>query len=309
MASTVIPGLSYRDAKAAMRWLEDVLGFRTQVMIEGPGGSVAHAQMTFGDGMVMLGSAGKDGGAAGLVRHPDEVGGVETQAPYLVVQDAAAVYARARAAGAAIVQELEEKPYGGKAFSCRDPEGHLWFVGEYDPWIPQSEAGAPPQPVDAAKLNPYASFRDGRAPLPVLEATAAKLEAIACGMTPEQLETPRAEGKWSPKEVLAHLADCEISFGFRLRQTLAGLADGSAVTIQPFDQGTWAERYGAYDVPGALATFSALRGWNLRLIGTVTEADKARKTVHPERGPMNFWTIVETMAGHDVNHLRQLGAD
>lgn len=69
-----------------------------------------------------------------MMAQPDEIGGRETQAPYLIVADCDAVYATAKAAGAEIVLELEEKDYGGKGFTCRDPEGHVWYVGSYDPW-------------------------------------------------------------------------------------------------------------------------------------------------------------------------------
>ena len=101
---------------------------------------------------------------------------------------------------------------------------------------------------------------------------------------------------------MAHLADCEGVFSFRLRQTLAE----EHHVVQPFDQEVWAQRYAGYDLDSALALFQAARNWNLRLLTTVTEADRHHPTTHPERGTMTFWTIVETMAGHDINHLRQL---
>ena len=91
-------------------------------------------------------------------------------------------------------------------------------------------------------------------------------------------------------------------FGFRLRQTLAQ----EHAVIQPFDQEAWAERYGAYDFASALGMFVAARNWNLKLLGTISAADQHRPTTHPERGTMIFWTIVETMAGHDINHLEQI---
>jgi uncharacterized glyoxalase superfamily protein PhnB len=71
---------------------------------------------------------------------PEEIGLRETQAPYLVVSDCAAIYQTAKDAGAVMVRELAEMEYGGKAFSCRDPEGHLWSLGEYDPWEQSSPA-------------------------------------------------------------------------------------------------------------------------------------------------------------------------
>ena len=153
------------------------------------------------------------------------------------------------------------------------------------------------------ELNPYAVFLGGQDPAPVLAATPARLEALACAMTPEQLTAPRAPGKWSPREILAHLADCELAFSFRLRQVLAG-----APLIQPFDQTAWSAHYAAYETPAALALFSAARAWNLTLLTQVTPEDRTLPATHPERGAMHFQTIVETMAGHDLNHLQQLEA-
>ena len=132
--STVIPGTRYRDCHKAIDWLVDVLGFEKQAVYEGPDGTVLHAQLTFGNGMVMLGSASNESAWRSLMAQPDEIGGRTTATINLIVTDAAPLYERARAAGAEMVQELAEMPYGGKAFGCRDPEGHLWSVGEYDPW-------------------------------------------------------------------------------------------------------------------------------------------------------------------------------
>jgi uncharacterized damage-inducible protein DinB len=97
---------------------------------------------------------------------------------------------------------------------------------------------------------------------------------------------------------MAHLADCELAFGFRLRQGAAGVQ-----MIQPFDQDDWARNYGAYDFAMAMETYRALRAWNLAFIRSLTEEQRARVITHPERGTMTVWTIVETMAGHDLHHL------
>jgi uncharacterized glyoxalase superfamily protein PhnB len=83
---------------------------------------------------VMLGSQSNPGVWSEWMVQPDEIGGRETQTVALIVTDAAAVYATALAAGAQIIQELAEMPYGGKAFGCTDLEGHRWSIGEYDPW-------------------------------------------------------------------------------------------------------------------------------------------------------------------------------
>jgi uncharacterized glyoxalase superfamily protein PhnB len=130
--ATVIPCLRYRDAPAAIAWLCRAFGFEKQLEVSGPGGTIAHAQLTFGNGMIMLGSVA-DSEFGRFMRQPDQAGG-ETQTPYVIVSDADALYARAKAAGAKIVMEINDEDYGGRGFSCLDPEGHLWNFGTYDPW-------------------------------------------------------------------------------------------------------------------------------------------------------------------------------
>ena len=131
--STVIPGHRYRNAPAAIEWLCTVFGFERQAVYESEEGVVHHAQLTLGSGMIMLGSARDDKHSASF-RLPDEIGGVETRSVYLVVPDADAAYARAVAAGANIISPPQDKPYGGRDFGVRDPEGHTWWAGTYDPW-------------------------------------------------------------------------------------------------------------------------------------------------------------------------------
>lgn len=135
--ATVIPSLRYRDAPAAIEWLCKAFGFEKHA-VYAEGDIVHHAQLAFGNGMVMLGSTDNRSAWGKRMVQPDEIGGRQTQACYVVVSDCAAHYARARAAGAQIVDELEAKDYGGSGYSCRDPEGHLWSFGDYDPWADHS---------------------------------------------------------------------------------------------------------------------------------------------------------------------------
>jgi uncharacterized glyoxalase superfamily protein PhnB len=133
--ATVIPVLRYRDAPAAIEWLCQTFGFEKHLVVPNEDGTIAHAQLSFGNGMVMLGSVLKDETEFGrLMKQPDEIGGAETQAAYVVVNDADAVYVRAKATGAKIVIEIKDEDYGGRGFSCYDLEGHLWSFGTYDPW-------------------------------------------------------------------------------------------------------------------------------------------------------------------------------
>jgi len=131
--ATVIPALRYRDASAAIEWLCEAFGFEKQLAVPNEQGGIAHAQLSFGNGMIMLGSV-SESEFGNLMKQPDEIGGAETQSPYLIVEDADAVYAKAKAAGAEIVIEIKDEDYGGRGFSCRDLEGHLWNLGTYDPW-------------------------------------------------------------------------------------------------------------------------------------------------------------------------------
>jgi DinB superfamily len=154
------------------------------------------------------------------------------------------------------------------------------------------------------ELNPYASCLDGQDPIPVLTTTVERLNALAANLSGPEIIARPAPDKWSICEIVSHLADCEIVFSFRLRQALAE----EHALIQPFDQDIWAKRYGAYTFEAALTLFTALRNWNLLYLTTVSQDDRHHPTTHPERGTMTFWTIVETMAGHDINHLQRLEA-
>jgi uncharacterized glyoxalase superfamily protein PhnB len=131
--ATVIPCLRYRDAPAAIEWLCRAFGFEQHLVVPNPDGTIAHAQLSFCNGMVMLGSV-VESEFGRLMKQPDEIGGAETQTAYVIVSDADAVYARAKAADATIVLDIKDEDYGGRDFTCRDPEGHLWSFGTYDPW-------------------------------------------------------------------------------------------------------------------------------------------------------------------------------
>jgi len=151
-------------------------------------------------------------------------------------------------------------------------------------------------------LNPYDRFLDGRPLETILAATPGALGYVIEALGAERSAIPPAPGKWSAAEIACHLADAELVFAFRLRQTLAE----DAPVIQPFDQDKWAASYSGVSPGLALGVFSSLRRWNLRLIGLALPAAADRPVTHPERGTMTFLTIVETMAGHDLNHLGQL---
>ena len=136
----------------------------------------------------------------------------------------------------------------------------------------------------------------------LMRETPRRLRELAERLGPAGLEHSLGPGKWPAKSILSHLADCEIVFAFRLRQTLA-MDDH---LIQPFDQERWALPYDSMSAQHALKVFTSVRGWNLAFIKALTAEDLTRKVTHPERGEMTMNTILETIAGHDNNHLRQL---
>jgi DinB superfamily len=151
-------------------------------------------------------------------------------------------------------------------------------------------------------VNPYAAFLGTRDPRQVIADTSARLHQLINTIGEARADEAPAPQKWSAREILCHLADCEIVFAFRLRQTLAEPHH----IIQPFDQDLWATNYNGYDVQSALAVFTAVRNFNVKLIAALPPEAFSKPVSHPERGTMTFETIVETMGGHDLNHIGQI---
>ncbi|MEO1091021.1 MAG: VOC family protein [Pseudomonadota bacterium] len=137
MSSSIVPTMRYADAARMIDWLDQAFGFAPRLVVEDGQGGIAHAQLVLGNAMIMLGTA-RDDEFGALQSTPAVLGGT-TQSPYVIVADVDALCARARAADAEIVIEPRDEDYGGRSFSCRDPEGHLWNFGSYDPW-----AASPP---------------------------------------------------------------------------------------------------------------------------------------------------------------------
>jgi DinB superfamily len=141
-----------------------------------------------------------------------------------------------------------------------------------------------------------------RNPLEALEANSKRVETVARRLGEAGLSRSYGPGKWTGKQILAHLADAEIGIGFRVRQVLSE----ENHRIQPWDEGAWARRYTDVDVESALASYLASRRWNLSLLRGLSAQDLEREAFHPERGPEKLGTVVRVLAGHDLNHLAQL---
>lgn len=131
--SPLVATMRYKDAPAAIEWLCDALGFERHLVVPDDGGGIAHAQLRFGNGMIMLGSD-RDDAFGSVQRAPTSADAVVTQSVYLIVDDPDAHYQRALDAGAQVVMPIRDEDYGGRGFTIRDPGGHVWTVGSYDPW-------------------------------------------------------------------------------------------------------------------------------------------------------------------------------
>jgi uncharacterized glyoxalase superfamily protein PhnB len=129
----VMPTVRYRDVPAAVAWLCTAFGMQVHRAVAGDDGRARYAELEFGGNLLMIAPI-EDTPFGKLMVQPDEIGGVETQLCYLHVDDVAGHYARARAAGAEIVLDIEDEANSGRGYSCRDPEGHLWNFGTYHPW-------------------------------------------------------------------------------------------------------------------------------------------------------------------------------
>ncbi len=152
--------------------------------------------------------------------------------------------------------------------------------------------------------NPYAKYVAGQDAGLLVRQFPPRLESLISQIGDAGMVRSLKPGKWTVSEILCHLADTEIAFSFRWRQTLAE----ENHTVQPFNQDLWAPRYPSIDGRQALRTFLALRAWNAILLEKLLPGDWDRAAIHPELGQLSFKTLVEIMAGHDLHHLAQLQA-
>ena len=132
----IIPSIGYQDAKKAIKWLCDAFNFDEGAVYETDEGKIAHAQLTYKGNMIMLGSSDSGSEFSNFIRHPKQMSGFVTQSPYIIVDDdeIEAHYEKAKLHGAEILLELKSEDYGGKNYTCKDLEGHIWNFGSYDPW-------------------------------------------------------------------------------------------------------------------------------------------------------------------------------
>jgi len=146
----------------------------------------------------------------------------------------------------------------------------------------------------------------GLEPLQVQGATSKKLEKFLAEISPAKLRKRPAPEKWSIAEIVAHLADVEIVIGWRVRSILGS----PGTSIQAFDQESWliSGHYDQREPSESVAQFSAVRGANLRLYKSLSPEQWKHYGIHSERGQESVEHIVRMIAGHDINHLKQIEA-
>jgi uncharacterized damage-inducible protein DinB len=143
-----------------------------------------------------------------------------------------------------------------------------------------------------------------RDPLDVLRQTAFQMDAVLGRLDETAASWRPAPGKWSIREIVAHLADCELVLGARLRWAAAQPGSGLAA----FDQDKWAATARYREIPAAVsaAAFRALREWNLNFVDRLNAEERNGYAIHEERGRQTLADILSLSAGHDINHLKQM---
>jgi len=150
--------------------------------------------------------------------------------------------------------------------------------------------------------TPYAEYVEGRDPVEVLEASLRAYQGARDRLTPQDWNRPWAEGKWTLRQILVHVAQWEMIFGVRLRCALG--VDG--FVIAPIDQDDLMREADAVDGPTAFATFEAVRRMNLAFARHLSRDERARVVQHAERSAIDVNDLLTTLAGHPVHHLRQM---
>lgn len=159
-------------------------------------------------------------------------------------------------------------------------------------------------PATPSYVNETIALLGDRDPLDILAETPRWITDHIDNLPESALSIPEGPGKWSITQVLAHLADTELAFGWRARLVLTE----DRPVLQAFDETRWAERFGyaAADPVEAWHAFAMLRTWNLRVWESATADDLERIGVHAQRGDESFGFLRRLVAGHDLRHRRQI---
>ena len=131
--TSIIPIMRYKNARTAIAWLCRTFGFEEHLVIAGNNNSIEHAQLILGECMIMLGSI-KNDSYGKYFKTPGDIDGMNTQAPYIIIDKIDEHYQKVVSEKTEILIPLKEEDYGGKSYTCKDPEGHIWSFGSYNPW-------------------------------------------------------------------------------------------------------------------------------------------------------------------------------
>ena len=126
--SILYPSLYYDDASAAIEWLRRAFGFKRRLVVPGPNGTVMHSELTFDTAVIMVASSKPEMGWVSPKQFPAVSSGISIR-----VADPDRHFAQAKAAGAVVLRDIRDEEYGGRGYMVRDPEGHQWYFGSYQP--------------------------------------------------------------------------------------------------------------------------------------------------------------------------------
>jgi hypothetical protein len=153
-----------------------------------------------------------------------------------------------------------------------------------------------------APVTPYTSDLAGREPVEAIRDTIARMQKLVDGWPAERFERSYAPGKWSARQILIHLAQCEVMFGTRVRMALAT----PAYVAQDMDQDAWMRRDTTLSGPDAADAYAAVARMNAMLFAALSPAERATELRHPEYGALTVNWIIHQTAGHQIHHLKQL---
>lgn len=131
--ASIIPVIQYKNAKKTIEWICESFGFEKHLVVQGEGNTIIHAQLTYGNSMIML-SSENNNEYGKLIKAPNSLNGINTQTPYIIVEKVDEHYKNAVNKGAEILLEIKDEEYGGRGYTCKDIEGHIWSFGSYNPW-------------------------------------------------------------------------------------------------------------------------------------------------------------------------------
>ncbi len=151
-------------------------------------------------------------------------------------------------------------------------------------------------------MNTYETSLAGRDALASLAETPDRVRELIGRMGSADFTRPYAPGNWNARQILVHLAHCEMVYGLRMRYALSS----DSYVVQPFDQELFAAREPIVEAPAALAAYYAMRHWNLPLFRSLDDRERAKTFTHPEYGTLTVGLLLQVLAGHELHHFAQL---